>query len=334
MAPTILVTGGAGYIGSHTVLALRERGREVVVVDDLSEGHQAALRGTRLIQGSILDPAFIDDVFSQSEISAVMHFAARCYVGESVRVPGQYYETNVVGTKQLLDAMVRHGVRQFVLSSTCATYGEPAVVPITEDAIQSPVNPYGVTKLIDEWMLRDYHVAHGIDSVCLRYFNAAGADPQGRLGEDHHPETHLIPLVISAALGRSDGITIYGNDYPTPDGTCIRDYVHVTDLAEAHILALESLEKETCKGMTAFNLGSQVGNSVLEVIRATERQAGVRIPYVMGCRRPGDPPRLIGSSAKITRDLGWKPRLGDIDSIVGTALRWHRENPYGYGDRR
>jgi len=224
---------------------------------------------------------------------------------------------------------VETGVKQFVLSSTCATYGEPESIPITEDLPQNPINPYGATKLIDEWMLRDYHRAHGIESVALRYFNAAGADPEGRLGEDHDPETHLIPLVLDAAEGRRDSLTVFGEDYPTPDGTCIRDYVHVTDLAEAHVLALLAMEQGDV-GTRHYNLGNTAGSSVLEVIRAVEDVTGKKVPYVVGPRRPGDPPRLVGSAAKIEAELGWKPRFGDIRTIVETAHRWHTSHPDGF----
>jgi UDP-glucose 4-epimerase len=332
----ILVTGGAGYIGSHTLLTLTERGRDVLVLDDLSEGHEPALRGARLAKGSMLDSGFVDSVFKDNEIEAVFHFAARCYVGESVTNPELYYEANVEGTKNLLDAMVRHGdCRRFVLSSTCATYGEPASMPIVEDMPQEPVNPYGRTKLICEWMLRDYHRAHGIDAVALRYFNAAGADPEGRLGEDHRPETHLIPIVFETLLGQREKVTVFGDDYDTPDGTCIRDYVHVTDLAEAHVLALEAMEAgaKGAFGVQAFNLGNEAGTSVLEVIRVVEKVSGKKVPYEIGARRAGDPPRLVGSSARIAQTLGWKPRFGDIETIVTTAWNWHRDHPDGYGGR-
>jgi UDP-glucose 4-epimerase len=321
----ILVTGGAGYIGSHTVLALRERGHDVLVLDDLSEGHEEALLGARLAKGSMLDPAFVRQVFEGHRIDAVFHFAARCYVGESVTAPGRYYQANAMGTMNLLDAMVATGVERFVLSSTCATYGEPESMPIVEEMPQNPVNPYGTTKLICEWLLRDYHRAHGIESVSLRYFNAAGADPGGRLGEKHDPETHLIPLVIDAALGRRPSVTVFGDDYPTPDGTCIRDYVHVTDLAEAHVLALEAMHAGPV-GTRAFNLGNSAGTSVLEVIRTVAEVGGREVPHRIGARRAGDPPRLVGSSARITAELGWTPRYGDIRTIVETAWRWHEQH--------
>ncbi|MBK8977003.1 MAG: UDP-glucose 4-epimerase GalE [Planctomycetes bacterium] len=331
MSGVILVSGGAGYIGSHTVLTLRERGREVLVLDDLSEGHEAALLGAPLARGSMLDRDFVRGVFADHDISAVFHFAARCYVGESVQNPGLYYRHNVLGTLNLLDALVEQGVKRFVLSSTCATYGEPARIPITEDLPQDPINPYGATKLVDEWMLRDFHRAHGLESVALRYFNAAGADPGGRIGEDHEPETHLIPLVIHAAMGKRDRLTVFGDDYDTPDGTCIRDYVHVTDLAEAHVLALEAMERAPGTiGVSAYNLGNEAGTSVLEVIRAVEEVTGLKVPYTVGARRAGDPPRLVGSSARVREALGWKPRFGDIRTIVETAWRWHRDHPEGF----
>ncbi len=331
MESVILVSGGAGYIGSHTVLALRERGRNVLVLDDLSEGHEEALLGAPLARGSMLDRDFVMKTFEENDIAAVFHFAARCYVGESVQDPGKYYNANVNGTLNLLDAMAATGVNKFVLSSTCATYGEPESMPIVEEMPQKPVNPYGATKLIDEWMLKDFHRAHGIESVALRYFNAAGADPEGRLGEDHDPETHLIPLVIDAVMGKRDKITVFGNDYDTPDGTCIRDYIHIVDLAEAHILALEAMEQDPGNiGCRAYNLGNQAGTSVLEVIETVAEIAGKPVPYEIGERRPGDPPRLVGSSAKIGRELGWKPRFGDIKTIVETAWKWHQTHPRGF----
>ncbi|MHC5063891.1 MAG: UDP-glucose 4-epimerase GalE [Planctomycetota bacterium] len=326
----ILVTGGAGYIGSHTVKMLRARGRKVLVLDDLSEGHRAALLGAELAEGSMLDRAFLGDLFSSRDIAAVFHFAARCYVGESVTDPGKYYRFNAIGTLNLLDAMAANGVDKFVLSSTCATYGEPESMPIVETMPQAPVNPYGASKLVCEWMLRDFHRAHGMQSVSLRYFNAAGADPEGELGEDHAPETHLIPLVIQAAMGQREKVTVFGDDYPTPDGTCIRDYVHVCDLAEAHILALEAMESSD-SGVKAFNLGNSAGTSVLEVIRAVEEVSGEKVPYEIGDRRAGDPPRLVGSSELVSSELGWQPQLGDIHQIVETAWKWHRAHPRGYG---
>jgi UDP-glucose-4-epimerase GalE len=331
MGQLILVSGGAGYIGAHTVLALQEAGFEVLVLDDFSEGHRAALRGTPYARGSLLDRQFVQDLFARHAIAGVVHFAARCYVAESVERPGRYYENNVGGTLNLLDAMVTRGCLRIVFSSTCATYGEPETVPIVEEARQLPVNPYGKTKLVCEYMLRDFAHAHGLGVVALRYFNAAGADPQGRLGEDHRPETHLIPLVIAAAAGRLPQIKVFGSDYPTPDGTCIRDYVHVTDLAQAHVLALQSL-LDGVAGFRAFNLGNCAGTSVREVIAAVERVSKKRVPQLLAERRPGDPPVLVGSPAKIQRELGWQPRHAEIDAIVASAWQWHTAHPEGYGD--
>lgn len=331
LQPLIAVVGGAGYIGSHTVLALREQGFRVVVIDDLSEGHLGALHGVELLQGSLLDRDFLDHALGGRGITAVVHFAARCYVGESVTDPGSYYRNNVGGTLNLLDAMLLAGIRRIVFSSTCATYGEPREMPILESFPQLPVNPYGNTKLVCEYLLRDYHRAHGLDSVALRYFNAAGADPEGRVGEDHDPETHLIPLVLRAAAGRLHTLKVFGNDYPTRDGTCIRDYVHVTDLADAHVRALRSLIAGT-GGARAYNLGNANGTTVLEVIRAAERITGRKVPFEVVGRRAGDPPVLVGSPAKIAAELGWQPQYSDIDTIVRTAWRWHSEHPEGYGD--
>jgi len=331
MGAVILVTGGAGYVGSHAVLALRSAGHEVLVADDLSEGHRPALLGAPLRQGSLLDETFLSSLFASARIDGVMHFAARCYVGESVRDPGRYYELNVGGTRNLLAAMVAAGCKRIVFSSSCATYGEPARTPITEDFPQVPVNPYGRTKLVCEWLLQDFHRAHGVDGVALRYFNAAGADPEARIGEDHHPETHLIPLCLMAAAGHGPPLEVYGSDYPTPDGTCIRDYVHVADLADAHVLAMDRLLHGS-PGFAAFNLGSETGSSVRAVIRAAEAATGRPVPHRVGARRPGDPPVLVGSSQRARSTLGWRPRLADIDSIVATAWRWHRARPRGYGD--
>jgi UDP-glucose-4-epimerase GalE len=331
MAQVILVTGGAGYIGSHALLGLRAAGFDVLVADDLIEGHRPAVLGQPLVQGSLLDPTFVRGLFSARKIAAVMHFAARCYVGESVRDPGRYYENNVGGTRNLLQAMAEAGVRRFVFSSTCATYGEPDRVPIVEDCPQQPTNPYGRSKLACEWLLQDYHRAHGIDAVALRYFNAAGADPEGRIGEDHRPETHLIPLVLAAGSGGRPALQVHGGDYPTRDGTCIRDYVHVTDLAQAHVLALRSL-MDGRGGFSAYNLGNAQGHSVLEVIAAAERVLGRPVPHGIGPRRPGDPPMLVGDPGKIRAELDWRPRFGDLESILATAWRWHREHPGGFAD--
>lgn len=332
MGEVILVTGGAGYIGSHTVLALRERGYDVVVLDDLSEGHAAAIGDAPLERVDLRDGEATHRVFAGRRIDAVAHFAARCYVGESVREPAAYYRNNVLGTMNLLDAMVRHGVRRMVFSSTCATYGVPSRMPIDEAAPQAPVNPYGATKLACEGMLASYARAYGLQAVSLRYFNAAGADPEGRLGEDHRPETHLIPLVIGAALGTRAPVTVFGEDYETPDGTCVRDYVHVSDLAEAHVLALEAMRGGRDGAVAAYNLGNEQGTSVREVLAAVERVAGRRVPWRSGDRRPGDPPVLVASAARIARELGWRPRFRDIVSIVETAWRWHENHPEGYAN--
>ncbi|MBK8101190.1 MAG: UDP-glucose 4-epimerase GalE [Planctomycetes bacterium] len=329
MGPMMLVTGGAGYIGSHVALALREAGFRTLVLDDFSEGHRDALLGGAAVAGSLLDPAFLQAVFAEHEITAVLHFGGRCYVGESVTDPGRYYHHNVVGTKNLLDAMRAAGVRALVFSSTCATYGEPATMPIVETMPQVPVNPYGHTKLVCEFLLRDYARAYGLCAVALRYFNAAGADPAGRLGEDHRPETHLIPLVLAAAAGRPVALRVFGDDYPTPDGTCIRDYVHVTDLASAHVLALQSLLAGRT-GFSAFNLGNAQGSSVREVIAAAVAATGRPVPHTIAPRRAGDPPVLVGSPDKIRRELGWLPQHSDLATIVSTAWRWHQAHPEGY----
>ncbi len=331
MGQVILVTGGAGYIGSHTVLALMERGREVVVLDDFSEGHRAAVGDATLEEGTLLDAGFVGDVFARHDVGAVFHFAAKCLVGESVRDPGKYWSQNVIATYNLLAAMAAKGCQRFVLSSTAATYGEVETVPIAEDVPQRPCNPYGETKLSCERMLRDFAVAHGIDSVALRYFNAAGADPEGRRGEDHDPETHLIPNVIGAALGTRPALTVFGDDYDTPDGTCVRDYIHVVDLSMAHVLALEAMERGE-GGARAYNLGNTTGTSVREIIRTVEDVGGRPVPYEIGARRPGDPATLVGSSERITRELGWSPRYGSTRDIVETAWRWHESHPEGYAD--
>jgi UDP-glucose-4-epimerase GalE len=331
MGELILVSGGGGYIGSHTVLALQEAGFEALVLDDFSEGHLGALRGTPYVRGTLLDRQFVREVFGRHSIAGVVHFAARCYVGESMERPGRYYENNVLGTLNLLDAMVASKVAHLVFSSTCAIYGEPAQMPIREDAPQQPVNTYGNTKLVCELMQRDFARAHALGVVALRYFNAAGADPEGRLGEDHRPETHLIPLAIAAAAGRLPQLEVFGDDYPTPDGTCLRDYVHVTDLAAAHVLALRSLVGGAT-GFRAFNLGNNQGTSVREVIAAVARVSGRRVPHVVTARRPGDPPVLVGSPDLIQRELGWQPAHSAIDTIVATAWQWHQAHPEGYGD--
>jgi len=325
-SPTILVTGGAGYIGAHAVRALRHSGYEVVILDNLVYGHQDVAERVLqvpLIKGDISDRALLDRVFAEHNIQAVMHFAAYAYVGESVKNPSKYYWNNVAGTLTLLDAMVAADVKQIVFSSTCATYGVPHEVPITETHPQSPINPYGTSKLMVEKILQDYDVAYGLRSVRFRYFNAAGADPSGALGEDHQPETHLIPLVLLTALGRRDAISVFGTDYPTPDGTCIRDYIHVSDLADAHVLGLQHLLKGGQSEI--FNLGNGNGFSVREVIEAAKAVTGKPIAVVESDRRPGDPPALVGSSTKAREMLGWNPQYADIKDMIRHAWQWHQQ---------
>ena len=324
--PTILVTGGAGYIGSHAVLALMNAGYEVIILDNLVYGHRDLVENVlkaELIVGDISDRTLLDKLFASRNIAAVMHFSAYAYVGESVTDPAKYYRNNVIGTVTLLEAMISASIKNFVFSSTCATYGVPHTVPITEDPSQNPINPYGATKLMVERILQDFDVAYGLKSVCFRYFNAAGADPTGLLGEDHQPETHLLPLVLMAALGKRDSVSIFGTDYPTPDGTCIRDYIHVTDLADAHILGLEYLLKG---GDTAvFNLGNGQGFSVKEAIDTARVVTGREIKVVMSDRRPGDPPTLVGSSDKAKNILGWEPKYPALKEILTHAWKWHQQ---------
>ena len=319
---TVLVTGGAGYIGSHACKALAAAGYTPVAYDNLVYGHEWAVRWGPLEKGDILDPVRLSELMKQYKPFAVMHFAAFAYVGESVAEPAKYYRNNVTGTLTLLEAMRAHDVRNIVFSSSCATYGIPDTVPICEDAPQKPVSPYGASKLMSERILADFGAAYGMKSVALRYFNAAGADPQGETGEDHDPETHLVPLVLDAAAGAHPHIMILGNDYDTPDGTCIRDYIHVTDLASAHVLALQQLEKGTLN--QAYNLGTGVGVSVLQVIEAARRVTSRDIPVVIGPRRPGDPAKLFAQAIRAQTDLGWRPRFSTIEEIIGTAWAWRQ----------
>ena len=324
--PTVLVTGGAGYIGSHAVLALQQTGFDVVVFDNLVYGHRDVVEDVlkvELVVGDTNDRALLDSLFASRPFAAVMHFAAYAYVGESVTAPDKYYRNNVTGTLTLLEAMVAASIKNFVFSSTCATYGVPNQVPIPEDHPQNPINPYGATKLMVERILADFDQAYGLKSVSFRYFNAAGADPEGRLGEDHNPETHLIPLVLFTALGRQDAISILGTDYPTPDGTCIRDYIHVTDLAQAHVLGLEYLLNGG--DSQKFNLGNGNGFSVREVIETARRVTGKAIPAVERDRRPGDPPALVGSAEKARTLLGWNPQYADLTQILTHAWQWHQK---------
>nr|WP_225938535.1 UDP-glucose 4-epimerase GalE [Leptothermofonsia sichuanensis] len=324
--PTVLVTGGAGYIGSHAVLALKQAGYEVVILDNLVYGHRdiaEAVLKVELVVGDTCDRTLLDQLFASREIAAVMHFAAFAYVGESVTDPAKYYHNNFVGTLTLLEAMLAASIKTFVFSSTCATYGVPQEVPIPENHPQNPINPYGATKLMVERVLQDFHQAYDFKSVCFRYFNAAGADPEGRLGEDHNPETHLIPLVLLTALGQRQSVSIFGTDYPTPDGTCIRDYIHVADLAQAHVLGLDYLLKggETA----AFNLGNGNGFSVREVIETARQVTGREILAVECDRRPGDPPALVGSSDLARTVLGWNPQYADLNVILTHAWNWHQK---------
>ena len=326
MSQTILVTGGAGYIGSHAVLALQQAGFTVIVLDNLVYGHRELVENelkAELIVGDIGDRALLDRLLADRQIDAVMHFSAYAYVGESVTDPAKYYRNNVVATLTLLEAMVAANIKKFIFSSTCATYGIPKSVPIPEDHPQSPINPYGATKLMVERILADFGTAYGLKSVCFRYFNAAGADPNGRLGEDHNPETHLIPLVLLAALGKRESISIFGTDYPTPDGTCIRDYVHVTDLANAHLLGLQYLLEGGENQV--FNLGNGNGFSVKEVIEAAKQVTGQEIKVVECDRRPGDPPVLVGSSEKAKQMLGWQSQYADLQQILTHSWDWHQK---------
>jgi UDP-glucose 4-epimerase len=323
----ILVTGGAGYIGSHTVKLLLARGHDVRVYDNLAMGHRTAVPAERLIVGDLHEPDRLDHALLIHRIEAVIHFAASAYVGESVRDPGKYYRNNVAGALSLLEAMRRQDVKRIVFSSTCATYGVPLQVPITEEEPQRPINPYGRTKLMIEQALADYSAAYGIGYAALRYFNAAGAAADGSIGEDHDPETHLIPLVLQAALGQRPHIEVFGTDYPTADGTCIRDYIHVDDLAEAHILALGKL---TDGAALRYNVGTGRGYSVREVIQTAEAVTRRKLPVKEGPRRAGDPPELVASPAKIMKELGWKPRYIELAPIIETAWNWHRKHPKGF----
>jgi UDP-glucose-4-epimerase GalE len=323
----ILVVGGAGYIGSHTVRLLLKRGHDVRIFDNLSMGHRRSIPAERLIVGDLKDLDHLDHVLLINRVEAVVHFAADAAVGESVVNPAKYYQNNLVNTLNLLERMRRHDVSRIVFSSTCATFGVPDRLPITEETPQQPINPYGWSKLLIEQALTDYAAAYGWGFAALRYFNAAGASPEGDIGEDHTPETHLIPLVFQALLGQRPHIEVFGMDYPTPDGTCIRDYIHVDDLAEAHILALEKLQPHSA---LKYNLGTGKGYSVREVIAAVESVTGKRVPSKLGPRRMGDPTELVASPAKIMKELGWRPKYLEIEPILETAWRWHRTHPKGF----
>ena len=325
--PTILVTGGAGYIGSHVVKALQQKGYGVLVLDNLVYGHRNIVEDVlkaKLIVGDISDRILLDRIFESHNIAAVMHFAAYAYVGESVKDPVKYYRNNVSGTVNLLEAMVEADVKNFVFSSTCATYGVPETVPIAETLPQKPINPYGASKLMVERILADFDHAYDLKSVCFRYFNAAGADPDGQLGENHTPETHLIPLVLQTALGQRESISIFGTDYPTIDGTCVRDYIHVMDLAQAHVLGLNYLLEGGHSD--AFNLGNGSGFSVRQVINTAKQITGRPIKVIESERRPGDPPILVGSHEKAKKFLGWEPQFFELTDILTHAWNWHQKH--------
>jgi UDP-glucose-4-epimerase GalE len=327
----ILVVGGAGYIGSHAVHYLQRAGHDVWVLDNLDIGHDAAVPQGRLIVGDLADRGSLEEALRRQAIDAVMHFAAFASVPESVAEPGRYYRNNVVGALNLLDAMRAAGVPRIVFSSTAAVYGIPEVVPITEESPTRPINPYGFTKLAIERAIADYARAYGLGGAALRYFNACGAADDADIGEDHAPETHLIPLVLQVALGQRAHVTVYGTDYPTPDGTCIRDYIHVSDLADAHLRVLERIEPGR---LLVYNVGTGAGASVRQVLDAARRVTGHAIPVVEGPRRAGDPPALVASADAARSALGWSPRYTEIEPIVASAWTWHSAHPDGYGDRR
>jgi len=324
----VLVTGGAGYIGSHAVKALRARGETVIVYDNFSQGHRAATRNaSAVVEGDIQDAAKLAAVLKAHKVDAVMHFAAWLSVGDSVKDPIGYYRNNVSGALSVAEAMVTAGVQNLVFSSTCAIFGTPETTPIHEDLPKRPINAYGETKLAIEYALPHFEIAYGIRTVALRYFNAAGADPEGELGEDHSPEIHVIPRALDTAMGRGT-FRIFGDDYPTPDGTCLRDYVHVSDLASAHLLAADALRSGAPS--SAYNLGNGRPTSVRDVLESVARVTGKPVPHDVAPRRPGDPAALYASSERARRDLGWRPRYEDLDVIVETAWRWRAAHPQGY----
>lgn len=325
----ILVVGGAGYVGSHCVFRLVQGGHDVTVLDNLSAGHREAVnKAAEFIECDLADFEKLRQLLTPGRYDAVMHFAAYLNVGESVQQPLMYYRNNVANTLNLLEVMKLANIKKLVFSSSCAVYGEPDDLPLHEDLPKNPINPYGATKLAMEWIMRDSAIGWGLGSVALRYFNAAGAAADGSLGEDHRPENHLIPLILRVALGQSDSIQIFGADYPTPDGTCIRDYIHVEDLAEAHLLAVEGIKDGAAE---AFNVGTGRGHSVLEVIAAAREVTNHAVPTVVRPRRPGDPPALFANSDKLRVRFGWKPVYTEIEHIVASAWRWHRSHPHGFG---
>jgi UDP-glucose-4-epimerase GalE len=326
-ATTVLVTGGAGYIGSHAAKALRQAGHQVVIFDNLSAGHSEAALGAPIIEGDIRDTDAVRRALRDTGAAAVMHFAAWLDVADSVADPAGYYRNNVAGTLGTLEAMAAEGCRRFVFSSTCAVYGEASEVPLRETSMTAPVNAYGQTKLAIEHALPHFERAYNLRSIRLRYFNAAGADPEGELGEDHSPEIHVIPRAIAAATGGRP-IDVFGEDYPTPDGTCLRDYIHVTDLADAHVRALARLEQGGASA--TYNVGTERPSSVRDVLAAVERMTGRPVAWRSAPRRPGDPPALYASAQRIREDLGWAPQRADLDRIVGDAWRWHSTHPHGF----
>ena len=327
----VLVTGGAGYIGSHAAKALHRAGYRVVVYDNFVAGHRGAVKYGELVTGDITDLALLRETLRQHDIFAVMHFAAFLDVGESVREPAKYYRNNVCGALTVLEAMASEGVKHFVFSSTCATYGEPIETPIVETHPQKPINSYGESKLAVERALPHFERAHGLRWVALRYFNASGADPDGEIGEDHWPEIHVIPRAIEAAVG-GPGLTVFGDDYPTPDGTCLRDYIHVSDLADAHLKALDAIVETGKSG--AYNLGTGHPHSVREVIDTVQRVTEQTVPWTLGPRRPGDPAVLYAAPHKAQAELHWTPQFPELESIVRTAWEWHRNHPRGYDERQ
>ncbi len=324
----ILVTGGAGYIGSHTVKLLIENGYDVLVYDSLELGHPEAVEGVKLVQGDLLDAETLNSTFDEYPIDAVVHFAAYASVGDSVENPAKYFNNNIVGGLNLVNAMRTHGVNKIIFSSSAATYGEPQHVPIEETHPQLPTNPYGETKLMFERILKWYDVAYGIKSVSLRYFNACGADPDALIGEDHQPEGHLIPIILQTLLGQRDSVKVFGTDWDTPDGTCVRDYIHIVDLADAHLRSLRALENGA--QTTAYNLGNGDGQSVKQVIDAVEHVTGKKVPWVAAPRRAGDPAKLVASSDKLKKELGWQPKYPELTAIIAHAWKWHSTHPNGY----